>query len=515
MQARARPEQPTTPRSLRFDTSSARRPSDATDKPPKAPPATLRLPQDGQTTSHRTQRSNTTNETSLLHAHSPGLERAATSPGSNSHKHTPSTSGGLFKTLSQETWPLRKSSDEPRPYEDSFSRTRDNPLPTLSHDDILTPMSARDHAVEDTSPLPTTPRLRDSTFMPDHRKLKWAHPDSGKFKPRPSPSKDFRNNAGVEKAMVEPEPSPAAATAPALPVPTEHFNFALRDSVKSSTTYVSSVNEISATERSSTMTSRTSASEMLSPYHTTFSRPSLDEEMSVDDYIALYANGFEDDPPPRTESLAPPLPNKPAVSSPLSPRREERVPPVPKIAIPPTSKKTFPEIARTAEGGGRETSIMNEKSATPQPHPTVSGLASARRRSGSSTLASTSSPSPLPSSTPSFLSSSNASMLSSSNPSLLPNPPHSATNGRVTSAQLFAGEIPPDHADLSFLEPPPDPNSDRYGFKKDNQYISTQQYDEWDAQYRIYLARPPREMDRTHETTQPQHRQSHRIPAPL
>ena len=417
-------DQPTTPRSLRFDAPSLRRPSDADDTAPKSPRSPLRSLKERAPLPHLRKRSNTTEETRFLHPQSTGLQHAATSPDLG-RVDEGSSQNGLFKTWSND--------NDDDPWE--------------------TPLES---PPIDASPLPTTPRLRASTLLPDPRKLMYAHPESGKFKPRPAPQMNTR-----ETFASDAPPFPVRMEPPTLPPPTESFNFALRDSVKSSTTYVSSVNEISATSRSSATTSLTSASDLVSPRFP-FSRPSLEDEISVDDYIALYAQGFEDDPPAPAELTVPVVPNKPAVSSPLKPSREQKPLP-PRIEIPPISKKSFPEISQSSRGDIRKPEVRIGSSGENQPLPVPSKPITAATSSTSTNLS-------------------------------LPPDPSQAAGGRVTSAQLLAGELPIE-PNLGFLEPPPDPNADRYGFKKDSQYITLAQFEEWNAGYCKYLARRRQKWD--------------------
>ena len=449
------------PRSLRYN--SERRPLNVEERVQGSPNTAAHSQKSTQFVAHRTKRSNTTATINTLEPPpAPGLERASKLP--TGERENNFLGSGLLRSISSEAWPLRKSSDEPRPFDGSPPGAREDALPKLTHEDILVPSAAREHAITETpSPLPAAPRLRESTFIPDHRKLKYAHPESGKLKLRSFHNIPLRGASHTSTPLAPPPlpvPSIAAkAATQGLSLPAESTIFPLRDSAKSSTTYVSSINDVSATDRSSTVTSRTSASELLSPYGPPRSN-SVEEEISVEDYIALYAQGFEDDPPPH-EPLPPPVPNKPAVSSPLSPRREEKVPPVPRISIPHSSTQPFPSLGERPPA----TSVEVEPPERSPGAPVFPKPSAIQRPSPPSALADVPHL-PLP-----------------------PKPPFASAESPVTSVHLFAGDTPADGADLSFLEPPPDPDVDRYGFKKHNQYISLDEYEAWDEQYVQYLNR--------------------------
>ena len=455
--------QPTASRSLKFKDEAARKGTSNTTELGPARTTNRIAFKDATSAPKLTQRSNTAEDSRTLTVQPPALERSVTAPDTESEKAN--TRPGLLRTLSPETWPLRKASDESKPLND---RADADPLPRLKPQDILIPTSAREHAVSEGTPLPTTPRLRESTFIPDHTKLRWAHPESGKFK-RVRPT-----HASPASSMVAPSPAPSSisfpplpTTVPPTPVAMNEMNMSLRESVKSSTTYMSSINDFSfsVTERSSVQTSRTSMSDhpVVNPG---IPPPIFDEELTVEECIAMYEQGFEDDPPPAA-------PNKPAKPSPLSPKRDEKIPPVPKIAIPLSPKKSFREIPKDAEtletrtrkySDLRSTVPAEQKPAVPKP--------SQIRR---------------PSIPPS---SSYTNPTNEANTHLpVPSQPAASGSGRITSAQIFAGDIEQGVEDPANPEPPADPNTDRYGFKKNNQHISLNTYESWDVQYKQYLDR--------------------------
>ncbi|KAL9055080.1 MAG: hypothetical protein Q9162_003750 [Coniocarpon cinnabarinum] len=451
MQAHAHPGTPIAPSPLRFESPAAQHspdPNDSSPKSPISPSRSLRIKGGGF---RLRSTSKTSEETNYAPPRSPGFLRPNTA--TKDRNEQDDTGGGLFKSLSNEMRYLRKSSDESRHVENYGAKLQEDPIPALNHEGLLTPSSAESPS------LPSTPRLRDSTFLPDHRKLKYAHPDSGKFKPRPSPSS---SSAQYTRGPGQPNALPAA-TGSSSPRLNESFNFNGRDSIKSSTTVGSSIHGNSTTTRSSAATTRTSNSEFASPQVAVF-RPSLEEEISVDDYISLYAQGFEDDPTPAVNPALV-VANKPAVSSPLSPRRNEKVPPVPRITIPSIPRSSSLEITQRFPSYSTSASESPRKLSAASPVTAVSFQSSARQPSTSS---------------------------------IAPDPSHHAASsvlsvpapsGRVTSAQLLAGEMPADDHATVLMEPPADPNADRYGFKKDNQYISLQDYEAWDLHYRSHLDR--------------------------
>lgn len=79
------------------------------------------------------------------------------------------------------------------------------------------------------------------------------------------------------------------------------------------------------------------------------------------------------------------------------------------------------------------------------------------------------------------------------NPSISPTPSLSLdlnTTDSATTDQLSPLPLPPVHTPGLPRPEDEDPNSsDRYGFRKQNQYITREQYDEWNGPYTEYLAR--------------------------
>ena len=463
-------------RSLRIDSnpSETRRPSTSSERSQKSTlprklafadvPAVPKLPA----------RSNTT-DSSQKSERPPrsSIERSVTAPEGDDLQKT-SVRPALLRTFSPDAWPLRKSSDGQGSHEDSAKSSKSS-TNRLRPQDILIPSAAREHALEQASPLPNTPRLRESTYMPDIRKLKYGHPESGKLKsPRPqfTPPAILKPNLDQSKTLPAIPPVPTVAHVP--PAIKDDSSWAYRDSVKSTTTYMSSVPDISTTERSSYMTDGTSASDLFGPSVPNPARL-IDDDFTVDDCIDLYAQGFEDDITP-TEIVLPPIPNKPAVSSPLTPKREEKSLVIPKITIPQSPKKEFPEVPKS-----RDNLLGLKEVLESGPPGTVTD------RNVRSDAKSTQERRPSAASGTPFLSASSEEATSALTPP--PKPFVPSNSGRVTSAQIIAGDVSSGANLGNISEPEPDPNADRYGFKKYNQNISLDQYEAWNTRYVPYLDR--------------------------
>lgn len=182
-------------------------------------------------------------------------------------------------------------------------------------------------------------------------------------------------------------------------------------------TTASSKYESSGLDRSSTITSMTSTSDAWNST-SLFQSRIMQEDISVDDYISLYADGFEDDPPDEKDRSSP-LKSS-GMQQPLQPLQtwHEDVPPVPKID---SAKFHLPS--------------------KPLPH--------------------------------------------------TPAPPVPPPKGNSTVLDAVLPEAPEEHErePAVYVDPEPDPNADRYGFKKDTRYISLDDYEIWNEQYEEYLSR--------------------------
>jgi len=252
--------------------------------------------------------------------------------------------------------------------------------------------TARYRAVSDVSSTTCPPALRPSTSIPDYRAIKIAYRRTAAARTRPDKSQSARTSLQSTK--------PRGAT-----FWRDGGASSVRESFRSALTNGSSAVERSGTERSSFLSQRSSATDYDNPNgHWSKIR---NEEMSVEDCITMYAEGFMDGP------------------------ADEAVP----ASLHPSLPYSSLELRRDSE--------------------TLPGN----------------------------------SLQSLGGPEAVPKP-FAATSYEHTrsSAQIIAGQF--DETD-SQPQPQIEPSMlrDRYGFKKETQYIKPGEYDAWNATYTPYLER--------------------------
>ncbi|KAI9720136.1 MAG: hypothetical protein M1828_005782 [Chrysothrix sp. TS-e1954] len=297
--------------------------------------------------------------------------------------------------------------------------------------------------------LPPVPTLRISTSIPDYRRLKAACP---------SPRAAFPPSNNFPRSSNEPARSP---TLPSTRPPTNGTAESATDSPGSRLTFGTSA-YTSGTERSSIITRRSSGGGV--PSQGTGVPAVWDDEFSIEDYIALYAQGFEDEPV-RKRLHPPPMSRKPA-QSPLRPRNDFRPAPAtaPRLPFAPPRKASL--------------------TAPTQPAPIVSPP---RKSSLKSPRPSPTTPNDVPPSpaVPKIDVPTIADTVAGAAELLKPPTPEPGYLPESESSSEQKAEME--------REPEPEPMvvipRDRYGFKKGTQYTTIEQYDNWEAQYNPYLER--------------------------
>lgn len=275
--------------------------------------------------------------------------------------------------------------------------------------------------------IPPSPSLRNSASIPDYRALKLAHPDSGSTSPG---SKISPNSFS---------PTPSSPPRPQNDFQKHHFTSPRQSNRSTITTNASSTWDLgSTTGRSSIATNRTSTSEQEIP-PTPWSVPAQEEEIGIDELLSLYADGFGDAPSnndhflPVTKQMPP---------SPLNPHRDAiKEPPVPKI----------PDIHRQtgSETPTEKTSPSLEHGNKEPPAPKTAG---------------------------------------SSSP-LVPPKNLASESGPRSSAQIMAGQLDPARNSFTVANSGQRNARDRYGFKKESQFVAQSRFDEWNEEYELHVSR--------------------------
>lgn len=202
--------------------------------------------------------------------------------------------------------------------------------------------------------------------------------------------------------------------------PDLHFGDLSRSSLQSSMTGTSSTDPVSATERSSVVTKSSSMTDLLDT-------PADDGEMSVDDVMDLYLNGFADDPTP----IKSPIEEEPDEESyhALSPQQSAESARSPDSSHPPDS-------ARSSKLAATPSPVTPITPATIEPSPT----------------------------TPTF-------------PPPAPAPP---SQDKFALPDVLSVGVPPPLSPVTA-------ERDLYGFQKSSTHITREQYDTWYKSYAPYV----------------------------
>jgi hypothetical protein len=214
--------------------------------------------------------------------------------------------------------------------------------------------------------------------------------------------------------------------------------------------------DASETERSSVMTQASSLSDM---FYKSKMQAMEDEGLTVEDTISLYAHGFTDDEIERQldqgiediKSFVPaPLPE--AIGNRTESQRDQPQPPIPKPGFAPPDS---PMRTATKYEHSFKDDLLGPKS-------------------------------PIPSQIQLPLSPLQSNPVSSS--PILPTPPPKGEPTESMQNRSSSNAFPqrPQRLMTDSFEPIP---RDRYGFKKETQYVTVAQYDEWNLQYTEYLDR--------------------------
>lgn len=323
---------------------------------------------------------------------------------------------------------------------ENFSRPRVVSIKQSHHDNpqLRSPTQSQfepsQHESNNAQPSPW-PRSRDPSIS--------SNKSAPTFAPLPGrPSYDSHNRDNSRGRARQPYPPPmrppfsyvrAESSGPTFardPIPRMGSlpNNELRSSFRSQLS-ASTAQGTLTTERSSVLTKSSSVTSVYG---------NVDDSLSVDDVLGLYDKGFDDDSAPEDNDQ--------------------------NESPPPTA------ISVSSKGGTIESDVTSEVVATmPEPRP------------------------PLPNDGPIVRDS--AAIFRISNHKTTPSENSTRDGGRSDVSDATRAS-PPEH----FSPSPPirhetnmtttgDDERDRYGFKKSNQYITSEEYDRWDVNYSKYLAR--------------------------
>ncbi|EEP82408.1 predicted protein [Uncinocarpus reesii 1704] len=202
--------------------------------------------------------------------------------------------------------------------------------------------------------------------------------------------------------------------------PELHFDTPTRSSLQSATTGTSSVEPASGTERSSILTNSSSLTD-ISP-----ATPDVDQDMSVDDAIDMYLDGFSDDSSPTQDSSDSPEPED--------------------FPLPPSLRKT-PDPQKVVDDSPEPTPPSTPKRCAQLDGPAHSSMEDQEMKDLS--------------------------------PGVKPvSPPIVKT--KITVPDVLSVGVPPPLSTSTRLR-------DQYGFKKETTYITVSQYNKWSEPYSRYV----------------------------
>ncbi|KAL3420934.1 GTPase activating protein [Phlyctema vagabunda] len=357
---------------------------------------------------------------------------------------------------------LKRLAEPPKPLQSA------NTFPLQAHDEEHTPTqwstdNARDRGLSISSSQSNTGypavQLRPSASIPDYHA-----PDSIYSRQR---NLNNPNNNRLPRTYTRPDSHYSAHRREPVAWPSGDESEEVRASFRSALTTNSSYMGTSGTERSSMMTRSSSATSLYG----------RDEGLSVDDAIGMYSGGFQDSdvedvygtrPHSAISEIGPRSRQEGEISSTLE---EEKLPQANReMRLRPNGEtrsasrgelrsQPISEIALQPGGEARSVPEDSLYDTLPPPvlRPLVRDSASIFRMGAETPTAENKIP--------------------------------AQVDGNVESQGSYFPRRPSTRPSTKANVLKSDPNRDRYGFRKKTQYITLEQYDEWDGPYTEYLAR--------------------------